>query len=69
MNYGRAIAPLQPQYQFNAPHILLLEEKVAKMRTLWYASSKGALVAEWVKVAAIAIRALEEVRVTPPEQE
>ena len=46
-------------YSFTAPHLLLLEEKISAMRTAWY---KGESVpSDFVKVAALAIRALEEV--------
>lgn len=46
-------------YSFTAPHLLLLEEKVSAMRTAWY---KGESVpSDFVKVAALAVRALEEV--------
>jgi len=45
-------------YSFSAPHLLLLEEKLKSMRTAWY---KGEVEPkEFVKIAAIAVRALEE---------
>lgn len=54
--------PQRAQYKFYAPHILLLEEKIARLRALWYNADKEALQGEFVKIATIAIRALEEVR-------
>lgn len=46
-------------YGFTAPHLLLLEEKISAMRMAWY---KGeSLPSDYVKIAALAIRALEEV--------
>jgi hypothetical protein len=54
--------PQRAQYQFYAPHILLLEEKLARLRSLWYSSDKEKLQYEFIKIAAIAIRALEEVK-------
>lgn len=55
--------PNQKQYKFYAPHILVLEEKLARLRAMWYGSEKEALQAEFVKMATIAVRALEEVDV------
>jgi hypothetical protein len=49
------------QYNRAAPHILILEEQVAKLRTDWYGSVKEDLQSRFVKVAAIATRALEEI--------
>lgn len=48
----------QQMYKFSAPHLLLLEEKVARMRSMWY--NGDITPAEFIKVAAIAVRALEE---------
>ena len=46
-------------YSFTAPHLLLLEEKVSAMRTMWY---KGEITPqELVKLATLAVRALEEI--------
>lgn len=53
--------PHREQYHFSAPHLLLLEEKTARMRSMWYDAKKEELQAEWVKIAAIAVRAIEEV--------
>ena len=50
------------QYVYNAPHLLVLETKVNRMRAMWYEGKKEDLKAEWIKIAAIAIRALEEVK-------
>lgn len=46
-------------YSFPAPHLLLLEEKISAMRTAWYKSES--VPSDYVKVAALAVRALEEV--------
>lgn len=51
----------EEQYKFAAPHVLLLEENVDKLRKLWYVSKKEDMVDRMVKIAAIAVRALEEV--------
>lgn len=52
----------EAQYAFAAPHILLLEEKVAGLRPIWYRSKKEDLRAELTKIAALAVRALEEIK-------
>jgi hypothetical protein len=51
------------QYKWVAPHMLLLEEYVGGMRTKWK-NSRDELdcVREIAKIAAIAVRALEEVK-------
>jgi hypothetical protein len=54
--------PSEYQYQFAAPHVLLLEEKVAGLRSIWYRSRSEDLQAELLKIAALAVRALEEIR-------
>lgn len=54
--------PNREQYVYNAPHVLVLEEKVSRLRSLWYGARKEELKAEYIKIAAIAVRALEEVR-------
>ena len=53
----------EEQYRFAAPHILLLEENADKLRKLWYISKKEEFKDRLVKIAAIAVRALEEVEV------
>lgn len=55
--------PKREQYKFYTPHIVVLEEKLARLRGLWYESKSEQLAAEFVKIAAIAVRALEEVEV------
>lgn len=57
----RVDTPHREQYHYNAPHILLLEEKLARIRSMWYDAKKEELRAEFVKIATIAVRALEEV--------
>jgi len=53
--------PHREQYHFNAPHLLLLGEKISRMRSMWYEAKKEELRAEFMKIAAIAVRAIEEV--------
>ena len=55
------VNPNRAQYKYYAPHLLVLEEKMARLRALWYDSDRELLRAELVKIAAIAVRALEEV--------
>lgn len=54
--------PSEYQYQFAAPHILLLEEGVSKLRPLWYGSKSEDIRDRLIKLAAVAIRALEEIK-------
>ena len=54
----------EAQYQFSAPHVLLLEENADKLRKIWYgAKDEGSLADRFIKIAAIAVRALEEISV------
>jgi len=48
-------------YSTIPPHILLLEEQVAKLRSDWYRSEREDCLDRIVKTAAIALRALEEI--------
>ncbi len=49
-------------YTYLAPHLLLLEEYVAKARTAWVTNGPEAPALKQIaKLAAIAVRALEEV--------
>lgn len=57
--------PFAKQYNLWAPHLLVLEEKVAGLRALWYGSYREQLVLEVTKIAATAVRALEEVTNKP----
>lgn len=53
---------MKTQYRFAAPHIILLEEQVSKLRSKWYGErDESSLRERIIKVAAIAIRALEEI--------
>jgi len=53
---------IERQYNFWAPHLILLEEKLSRIRMRWYNShDEEEMYAEVVKIAAIAIRALMEV--------
>lgn len=57
--------PNEEQYKFAAPHILLIEEQATKLRSIWYgAKDEGTIRERLVKLAAIAVRALEEIEVT-----
>lgn len=56
------VNPQRAQYQFYSAHILLLEEKLARLRSMWYDAEKEKLSGELVKIATIAVRALEEVK-------
>lgn len=53
--------PTVGQYKWCGSHLLVLEEKVARLRSLWYESEREQLQKEFAKAAAIAVRALEEV--------
>lgn len=57
-----AVNPQRAQYKFYAPHILVLEEKLKKLRENWYKSDKEQLQKDFVSMATIAVRALEEVQ-------
>ena len=62
---GEKERPVESQYRFSAPHVLLLEEQVAKLRSNWYgAADEVSLRQRLVAVAAIAVRALEEITIT-----
>lgn len=57
--------PNEAQYAFAAPHILLLEENASKLRRIWYgAKDEGSIKDRLVIVAALAVRALEEISVS-----
>lgn len=57
--------PVEDQYRFAAPHVLLLEEQVAKLRSNWYGTAdESSLRDRLIKVAAIAVRAIEEITTT-----
>ena len=49
------------QYNRSAPHINVLRVQLQKLENEWYASEKDALRERFVKMAAIAVRALEEI--------
>lgn len=56
---------MNAQYEYAAPHVLVLEECVAKLRAIWYGKKdEGTLRERFVKVAAVALRALEEIKHT-----
>lgn len=56
-----SVNPNRAQYRFYAPHIVVLEEKMSRLRKIWYESDRELLRAEFIKIAALAVRALEEV--------
>jgi len=57
--------PNEQQYKFAAPHVLLLERNARKLIDLWYdAKDEEALQDRFVKIAALAFRALEEIEIT-----
>jgi hypothetical protein len=49
------------QYKKSAPHILVLDGQLAKLKSDWYGATKDALKSRFIKMAAIAVRALEEI--------
>ena len=49
------------QYRRSAPHILVLQGQMRKLEQEWYDSKRDALLERFVKIAAIAVRALEEI--------
>lgn len=54
---------VEKQYDFWAPHVVLLSEKLSRLRSIWYDSAQEQDIRpEIVKMAAIAIRALMEVK-------
>lgn len=56
---------MNAQYRYAAPHILVLEECVAKLRKIWYGSKdEGSLQDRFIKTAACAVRAVEEIKHT-----
>lgn len=54
--------PNEAQYKFAAPHILLLEHKIAKLRNEWYMSEHEDHTKTLIQIAALAVRALEEIQ-------
>lgn len=56
---------VERQYEFAAPHVIVLEEQVAKLRANWYgAKDELSLRDRLVSIAALAVRALEEIQTT-----
>lgn len=51
------------QYNRSAPHVLVLATQLRKLEDDWYNSTQDALIERFVKMAAIALRALEEIDV------
>lgn len=57
--------PNEEQYKFAAPHVLLLERNARKLSDIWYDSKdEDSVMDRFVKIAAIAVRALEEIEIT-----
>lgn len=54
--------PDEVQYDFAASHILLIGENAEKLRSMWYTSDGDETLKDrLIKIAAITVRALEEV--------
>jgi hypothetical protein len=53
--------PDRAQYKWSAPHILVLQGQMKKLEDEWYTSSRDAILDRFKKIAAVAVRALEEV--------
>lgn len=51
------------QYQYAAPHIILLEKLVEKLSSEWYYSEHEEFQSRFIKIAAVAVRALEEIKI------
>jgi hypothetical protein len=49
------------QYKFSAPHLLLVENRIYLARSNWICENQGATLNSFVKVAAVLVRALEEI--------
>jgi len=49
------------QYRRSAPHVMVLQGQMRKLEQEWYDSKRDALLERFVKIAAIAVRALEEI--------
>lgn len=49
------------QYSRSAAHILVLEGQMKKLGDEWYVSKRDALLERFLKIATIAVRALEEI--------
>ena len=49
------------QYSRSAPHIIILQGQMRKLEDEWYSSKRDALLDRFKKIAAIAVRALEEI--------
>lgn len=49
------------QYRRSAPHILVLRGQMKKLEDEWYNAKRDALLERFLKIAAIAVRALEEI--------
>jgi len=53
--------PNEGQYQYSAPHVLLIIKLAEKLGTEWYNATTEDLESRFVKIAAVAVRALEEI--------
>jgi hypothetical protein len=49
------------QYKRSAPHVLVLQGQMKKLEDEWYNAKRDALQDRFKKIAAIAVRALEEI--------
>lgn len=49
------------QYSRSAPHVLVLRGQMRKLEEEWYTSKRDALLDRFLKIATVAVRALEEI--------
>ncbi|KKK75440.1 hypothetical protein LCGC14_2873690 [marine sediment metagenome] len=60
-DFQDAIWSNREQYRRSAAHVLVLQGQMRKLEQEWYDSKRDALQERFVKIAAIAVRALEEI--------
>ena len=53
--------PNRAQYKRSAAHVLVLQGQLRKLGQEWYDSKRDALLERFMKIATIAVRALEEI--------
>lgn len=49
-------------YSFHAPHIILLDKNVEKLKDMWYNSKTEDCTSRILTIATLAVRALEEIK-------
>lgn len=58
--------PNRTQYKYSAPHIVVLGGQLAKLEADWYNNAdRDTLLERFINIAAIAVRALEEIEIIP----